>query len=328
MGETPLMPADASLDCQPMVRESTHCHPLDGYPHRRAAVSYGQLLKNSVVGCIAAGVRPCWPLNCRAGDVPDVVLDDPDAHDGRREADRPDRVGLLGQDLPDLLDLLDPLGVFLAEPARNRSSALSISGSSGFIPWAPSDANHLPISGPMSTSAATGRAWAGRRTAAPSRRWPRARSGSRCRRGAARQAPLLLDGVELDADLLPLLGDHLADLRERHERPADGRPSRSRRRWPLPSVRRRYPSESFLSSPILSSSSFACLTSRMAHFFRHSGPGLYGEASSGTSRAGRADAEPERLVELVAVDAERERVAEVAVPQPLRDLGVGRRSSG
>src|SRR5688572_23076541 len=40
--------------------------------------------------------------------VPDVVLDHAHAHDGRREADRTDRDGLLGQDLPDILDLLGP----------------------------------------------------------------------------------------------------------------------------------------------------------------------------------------------------------------------------
>src|SRR6266536_3354543 len=46
------------------------------------------------------------------GHVADVVLDDPDALGGRRETDRADRVGLLDQDLPDLLGRLVPgLGV-------------------------------------------------------------------------------------------------------------------------------------------------------------------------------------------------------------------------
>ena len=47
----------------------------------------------------------------------------------------------------------------------------------------------------------------------------------------------------------------------------------STRSRPLPSVRSRKPSLSFLVNPTLSSSSLACLTSRVAHFFRYSFPG-------------------------------------------------------
>ena len=75
-------------------------------------------------------------------------------------------------------------------------------------------------------------------------------------------------------------------------------------------------------SPILSSSSFACLRSSVDHLVRHSGPGFCGTSSVGTMEPGRADAEEERLVDLIAVDAERQRVAEIAVPHPLRDLRV------
>src|SRR6185295_8646126 len=40
-------------------------------------------------------------------------------------------------------------------------------------------------------------------------------------------------------------------------------------------------------------------------------------------RAGRPHSEPERLVQLVAVDAQCESVAEISVAQPLPDLGIG-----
>ena len=53
------------------------------------------------------------------------------------------------------------------------------------------------------------------------------------------------------------------------------------------------------------------------------GPGVVRRVLGRHRRARRADAEPERLVELIAVDAQREGVAEVAVAQPLPDLGVG-----
>ena len=46
------------------------------------------------------------------------------------------------------------------------------------------------------------------------------------------------------------------------------------------------PSASFLVSPILSSSSFACLTSRVDHLVRHSGPAFSGELSSAISELG------------------------------------------
>ena len=46
-------------------------------------------------------------------------------------------------------------------------------------------------------------------------------------------------------------------------------------------------------------------------------------AVRGHDRARRARAQPERLVDLVAVDAERQRAAEVGRVQPLGDLGVG-----
>ena len=60
-----------------------------------------------------------------------------------------------------------------------------------------------------------------------------------------------------------------------------------RKSWPL-SVRSRNPSGSFLVSPTLSSSSFACLTSSVDHLVRHSGPAFSGEASSPINELGVA----------------------------------------
>ena len=45
---------------------------------------------------------------------------------------------------------------------------------------------------------------------------------------------------------------------------------------------------------------------------------------AGRRRAGRADAQPECLVDLIAVDAQRQRAAEIGVGEPLRDLGIAR----
>ena len=95
-----------------------------------------------------------------------------------------------------------------------------------------------------------------------------------------------------------------------------------RSRSPL-SVRRRKPSLSFLVRPIASSSALALSTSWVDQVVRHSGPGIVGRALRRHDRARRADAEPEGLVELVAVEPQRQGAAEVGVGQPLRDLGIG-----
>ena len=118
-----------------------------------------------------------------------------------------------------------------------------------------------------------------------------------------------------------LLGDHLADLRERHERSTDVGIS-IRRRWPL-SVRSRYPSASFLVRPILSSSSFACLTSRTAHFFRHSGPGLYGEDSSGATEPGVPTPSQNDSLSWSRSTPSASAWRKSLVPQPLGDLRIG-----
>ena len=60
----------------------------------------------------------------------------------------------------------------------------------------------------------------------------------------------------------------------------------SMRRRSLLSVRNRYPSESFLSSPILSSKLLAWAMSRVDHLVRHSGPGLSGASSAGATEPG------------------------------------------
>ena len=72
----------------------------------------------------------------------------------------------------------------------------------------------------------------------------------------------------------------------------------------------------------MSSSALACLTSSVDHFFRHSGPGLYGVESAGAMEPGVPMPEPERLVQLVPVDPHRQRPAEVGGVEPLRHLGV------
>jgi hypothetical protein len=59
----------------------------------------------------------------------------------------------------------------------------------------------------------------------------------------------------------------------------------------------------------------------------YSGPGKYGVRSPGAAEPVWPEAEHERLVDLRAVDAVRQRDAEVARCQPLRDLGVLARSS-
>ncbi len=60
----------------------------------------------------------------------------------------------------------------------------------------------------------------------------------------------------------------------------------SMRSRPLPSLRSRKPSASFLARPILSSISLAFLTSSVAHIFRYCGPGLYLLLSAGTTEPG------------------------------------------
>ena len=54
-------------------------------------------------------------------------------------------------------------------------------------------------------------------------------------------------------------------------------------------------------------------TSSVDHLVRHSGPGLYLFDSAGACEPGRADAQEERLVDLLAVDAQRERATEIAL---------------
>ena len=56
---------------------------------------------------------------------------------------------------------------------------------------------------------------------------------------------------------------------------------------------------------------------------RYSGPGLYLLWSAGTTEPGRAGAQPERFVDLVAVDAQGQRAAEVGGVHPLGDFRVG-----
>ena len=98
------------------------------------------------------------------------------------------------------------------------------------------------------------------------------------------QAALDLLDLEVDADLLPLLADHLGDLRVLHELAAerhdlDAQPA-------LAVAAQAVALGVLLARPILSSISLAFLTSSVAHSFRYSGPGLYLLLSTGTTEPG------------------------------------------
>ena len=126
--------------------------------------------------------------------------------------------------------------------------------------------------------------------------------------------------IRLDADLLPLLLDHLGDLRVGDEGP--------RRRLQLDAQ----PPLAVRPQPVALTVLLrqADLVQQLVGLLRVvRGPLLPPLGSRAVRRAvcrddgaGDADPEPEGLVELVAVDAEGERPAEVPVVQPLRDLGI------
>ena len=78
-----------------------------------------------------------------------------------------------------------------------------------------------------------------------------------------------------------------------------------------------------LASPSWSRISLACLGSSVECSLREPGPALNGVFSAGAARPGSPWPEPEDLVELVAVDAQRERDAKVLVGQPFADFRVG-----
>ena len=135
------------------------------------------------------------------------------------------------------------------------------------------------------------------------------------------QGALQLGDIELDADILPLLGDRLRDAGEGHERAGDGEDLQ-----PQPPAAVAAHAKAFavlLGQTDLVEELVGLLdVERRPHLVRHSSPGLCG-TSGRRDAAGGADAEPEGLVELVAVDAHRERAAEIDVLQPLGDLGIG-----
>ena len=143
-------------------------------------------------------------------------------------------------DLPDLLARFDLFRLVQCRGALEYSSkACSISGSSGFSPCLPPEAYHLAIRHThVALDRSTGRHGMGRGRSSRCRRSPTGGSAAPVGRACRCQVALHLLDVRLDADLLPLLRDHLGDLGVRNELPAD-RDHLEPQPLPLPSRRRK-----------------------------------------------------------------------------------------
>jgi hypothetical protein len=124
---------------------------------------------------------------------------------------------------------------------------------------------------------------------------------------ALHQRPLLLHHVDLDADALELLRDHLTDAGERDE--LAGRCHQLHAQAALAILAQAEALGVLLGQPDLVEELVRLSQVRDRPLRAVLGAGAVERVVGGGNRAERPDAEPERLVELVAVDAERQGVS-------------------
>ncbi len=139
-------------------------------------------------------------------------------------------------------------------------------------------------------------------------------------RALERQAALDFLHLQVDADLLPLLADHLGDLRVLHELPAerhdlDAQPALAVGAQPV-ALR------VLLGQADLVQHLVGFLHVQRGPELPVLRPRVVLVGVHRDHRARRAGAQPERLVDLVTVDPERERAAEVRRVEPLADLRI------
>src|SRR5215471_20021458 len=240
-------------------------------------------------------------------DVAEVRLDDAHAVGRGADADHPDDVDLLGGDLPDLLAELDPFLLRHAEGLlpllhqllhpRLRLLALRAGGMEPLDVERPGgghrgqlEGEHVEREGEEVLAAVV----------VPRAQLLLVRGGA-----LEREAALDLLHLEVDADLLPLLADHLRDLRVLHELPAqrhdlDAEPALAVRAKPI-ALR------VLLREPDLVEHLVGLLDVERRPQLPVLRPGVVLVGVRRHHRARRARAEPERLVDLVAVDPERQR---------------------
>src|SRR5438128_3186228 len=165
-----------------------------------------------------------WAVVLPGRDVAHVVLDDPYAHGGRSHADHADDVDLLGRDPPDVLTELDPLLLGHAEglpPLVHQLAHLRL----GLLALRARRVEPLDVQRP-------GGGDGGELEGEDVQRKREEVLAAVVVPGAELllvgggplegEAPLDFLHDQVDADLLPLLADHLGDLRELNELAAQG----------------------------------------------------------------------------------------------------------
>ena len=256
------------------------------------------------------------------GNVAHVVLDQAHAHERRRLPDSADAPRLLDDDLPDLLCGPRPFLVLHAErapehvegaqhfrvvrllarrpvrriPLRERHSHVGFRGVDRQCMPRKEEQHFGAVVGPGDDLILVA--------------------------GVTRESKIALEllDVDVDADLLPLLLDHLPDCRVRHELRAHRHHLQAEPALAVDALA--IAVAVFFGQADLVEQFVALLHVEHAPLLVPFGPRAVEGVGSRRNGAGATHAEPERFVELVAIDAERERMAEILVAQPLHDLGV------
>ena len=256
-------------------------------------------------------------------DVAHRVLDDADPHHRRRHADRADAEDVVDDDLPDLLGGL--VALFLALAAGRSVEIERLEHRFFARRHAFFAVGHEPV-GDQRAHHRLGRV----------DRQGMAREGVDQLRSVVRphedlvlvvahaghaQVALQLRDVELDADLLPLLGDGLGDAGEGHERAGDGKDLQAQPPAAVAAHAKAF--AVLLGQTDLVEELVGLLDVERGPLGAPLFAGALRHVRGRRDAAGGADPEPEGLVELVAVDPHRERAPEVGVLQPLRHLRVG-----
>src|SRR5215467_2876909 len=299
----------ASSTRRPMYASMGKARPAQR-PERVSRARTGPGLSSLVLPVESGRARDARRLAVRTvvharGDVAQVVLHHAHAHGGRPLADHADDVDLLGGDLPDVLAELDSLLLGYAErllPLLHQlfhpGLGLLALGAVGVEPLhverprrgdsGQLEREHVEREGEEMLAAVV---------------VPRGELLLVGGRALEREASLDLLHLQIDSDLLPLLPDHLGDLRVLHELPAE-----------------RHDLDAQTPLAVATQPVALCVFLRQPDLVEHlvgllqieGGPELPVLRTrvvlvvvGGHDGARGAGAEPERLVDLVAVDAER-----------------------
>ena len=239
------------------------------------------------------------------GNVAHIVFDDAHAHERRRLTDRANAPLLFDDDFPDFLGTGDLVGFLLAE-----CFAEQIEG-----------ANHFGIVRLFALGAIAGIPLGKRHTHVTLRRVNRQRMARKeiehlgtvvrpgddllfvVRRLAKRQIAFGLFDVYVNADLFPVLLDHLADLGVRHERAADGDHFEAQASFAIGAEAETF-AVLFVQAHLVEQV-VGLLEVERSPFLVPLGAGAVDRVRRRSGRAGYAHAKPKRFVELIAVNAER-----------------------